>query len=238
MLRPRRILLFLLLGAVANVFVAWGAAQCVDGDSGDGDLNQVEFKTLPDEVSDVLYFQERPTAFPTYCLSVERSWCLVRLRYSRMVMSIPDYDSVEYSYVRWGWPFASMQQELAGQWYFAEPIPGWRGGWPLAPDRWPLLRTSINVNRPEHIYPLVPLPLGFTINTLFYAALLFLPFAAFTTLRRRRRISLNLCLSCGYSLAGAVPTNNTIICPECGKPSSCGKPSLSDNPSAAGRPAS
>jgi len=93
------------------------------------------------------------------------------------------------------------------------------------------------LSQPQEVaYPLSPVPWGFVVNTVFYALLLWLPVATFTTLRRRRRIRRNLCPSCGYSLAGAIPTNNTITCPECGKSSSCGKPSLSDKPSAAGRP--
>jgi hypothetical protein len=55
---------------------------------------------------------------------------------------------------------------------------------------------------------------GFAINTLFYAAILWLLFAAPFALRRRRRIKHGLCAKCGYDLRGIPP--QTINCPECG----------------------
>ncbi|MCA9283328.1 MAG: hypothetical protein H6812_01395 [Phycisphaeraceae bacterium] len=58
--------------------------------------------------------------------------------------------------------------------------------------------------------PLRPLPLGFTINTLFYAALVFFPLFGISALKRHRRIRRGHCTNCAYDLAG-LP-----ICPECG----------------------
>jgi hypothetical protein len=60
--------------------------------------------------------------------------------------------------------------------------------------------------------PLTPLWPGFTINTLFYAAILWLLFAAPFALRRMRRIKRGLCPVCAYPV-GASP-----VCTECGKP--------------------
>jgi hypothetical protein len=61
------------------------------------------------------------------------------------------------------------------------------------------------------LQPLLP---GFAINTLYYAAILWLlvglPVAAFA-LRRRRRIKRGLCPTCAY------PVGASDTCTECGK---------------------
>ena len=53
---------------------------------------------------------------------------------------------------------------------------------------------------------------GFAINTVFYAMILWLLFAAPFALRRRIRIRRGLCPVCGY------PVGESDICTECGKP--------------------
>jgi hypothetical protein len=58
--------------------------------------------------------------------------------------------------------------------------------------------------------PLLPIWPGFAINTLFYAAILWLLFAAPFALRRRSRIRRGLCPACAYKI-GESP-----ICTECG----------------------
>ena len=52
---------------------------------------------------------------------------------------------------------------------------------------------------------------GFAINTVFYAAILWLPFAPFQ-LRRYLRRKRGLCIKCGYDLRGDFAAG----CPECG----------------------
>ncbi len=55
---------------------------------------------------------------------------------------------------------------------------------------------------------------GFAINTLFYAVILWMLFAAPFALRRWRRVKRGLCPACGYDLRGS----SADVCPECGKP--------------------
>ena len=69
-------------------------------------------------------------------------------------------------------------------------------------------------NRP--IVPLRPIWPGFAINTLFYAAILWLlTFSVFTTRRIIRR-RLRHCIKCGYDLRGH--SGGGGVCPECGVP--------------------
>ena len=53
---------------------------------------------------------------------------------------------------------------------------------------------------------------GFAINTIFYAAMLWLLFAAPFQFRRYRRIKRGLCPACAY------PVGSSGVCTECGKP--------------------
>src|SRR5204863_9181926 len=55
---------------------------------------------------------------------------------------------------------------------------------------------------------------GFAINTIFYAAILWLLFVAPFKLRRWRRIKRNHCVKCNYDLRGTTHQR----CPECGTP--------------------
>ena len=60
---------------------------------------------------------------------------------------------------------------------------------------------------PRHV-----LVLRTAINTVFYAGLLWLLFAAPFALRRHRRIKRGLCPKCAYDLRGS----ESRVCPECG----------------------
>jgi hypothetical protein len=61
-----------------------------------------------------------------------------------------------------------------------------------------------------YIVPIAPIWPGFAINTLFYAAILWMLFTAPFALRRRRRIKRGLCPACAY------PVGASDVCTECG----------------------
>jgi hypothetical protein len=61
------------------------------------------------------------------------------------------------------------------------------------------------------------LPLGFVVNTIVLALVLWLPFSAPLAARRHWRIKRGLCPKCGYDLRGNARTDAT-NCPECGAP--------------------
>ena len=70
---------------------------------------------------------------------------------------------------------------------------------------------------PDDVTPLPVRPLwpGFAINTIFYAAILWLLFAAPGLIRRRLRHFRGRCVHCGYDLRGQPADSNK--CPECGR---------------------
>jgi hypothetical protein len=82
----------------------------------------------------------------------------------------------------------------------------WNGGLALS-------RASSNAKWPgPKRVPLRPIWPGFAINTVFYAAILWLLFAAPFAIRRRRRIKRGLCPACAY------PVGDSAVCTECGTP--------------------
>jgi hypothetical protein len=94
-------------------------------------------------------------------------------------------------------------------------------GWPchgLAGESWEISygSNSLGVRHSNFItvckrrFPVRPLWPGFAINTIFYAAILWMMFALPIAVRRRRRIKRGLCAACGYPI-GSRPT-----CSECG----------------------
>jgi hypothetical protein len=119
--------------------------------------------------------------------------------------------------VAWG----SCWKSDAGDWTFHSPystdvvLAENEYGWParaLTNDPEPKLlsprRYSLSVGEPR--LPLRPIWPGFAINTLLYAGMLWLLFAAPFALRRRRRIKRGLCPKCAY------PIGVSDVCTECG----------------------
>jgi len=79
------------------------------------------------------------------------------------------------------------------------------------PPRWMTPQNSPRFMMP--MIPLFPIASGFITNTLIYASVLWLAFAAPRVLRTSRRRRRGQCLACGYELAGLAPGS---VCPECG----------------------
>lgn len=65
----------------------------------------------------------------------------------------------------------------------------------------------------ERWLPIYILPLGFTLNTLFYAAAWFMCLLGISSTRRILRVRRGLCTRCAYDLNGLPPGSP---CPECG----------------------
>jgi hypothetical protein len=65
--------------------------------------------------------------------------------------------------------------------------------------------------------PIRPIWPGFAINTIFYAAILWVVFLVPRSVKRLRRRAKGCCIHCGYDLRGQPADSKT--CPECGRAS-------------------
>ena len=165
-----KLCIFLLLGAILNVAVAWAFTLF-------GNSVGAEFITLntPDPRS--------TTGF------------------------------VKVQWLRSGWPFLTVEgEETFSVPNFALGVVGTR------------MSSRGAISYEGATRPLFPFVFGFLpispfwlssgINTIFYAAILWPPFAALGAFRRRRRIKRGLCPKCAYDLRGRASENK--LCPECG----------------------
>ncbi len=180
----------LLLGAVVNVAVAWGCAvwSPVDITPGSSESELVKWPGPVPEGWPPLDWWQRESGFGVdidYLAAVD--------------MSIGAYAKAIYDR---GWPYRSLRAEWKGVLTSTVNVGEWRGGlnlpWRRPGDELPL--------------PLKPLWPGFAINTIFYAAILWLLIPGPCALRRLVRRRRGLCPACGYDLGHA--EHDT--CPECG----------------------
>ena len=131
--------------------------------------------------------------------------------YKRQFASRSATDPWDYQLVvriETGWPVRSLagaylsdrNDQAMGSWYMTAIINPW-----LADDE-----------QPFNFIPYGPIWPGFALNTLSYAAILWIPVAPFAlrqVLRRRR----GACLQCGYDLRGTSGGGGGDVCPECGQ---------------------
>jgi hypothetical protein len=242
-----RICVFVILGAIVNVAVAWACAWWV--------LPQyVEVQRLPPSTfwnrAERLAGAERsqlvgvwrgfgvknhvlfPMDWNKYSENVtEPNLALVL---DSMLRATPVNDAGmhgvlarEWGGVSWGTGNSTPAMRVSAGW----PSPCLRGWGPAA--AWfrpslgaPLIATTrqgeqaiVRVRTLDsrdivHLLPWSPIRPGFAINTVFYAGLLWLLFAAPFALRRRLRIKRGLCPTCAYDLRGSVRGSQQ--CPECG----------------------
>ncbi|NUQ53902.1 MAG: hypothetical protein HUU19_14545 [Phycisphaerales bacterium] len=134
---------------------------------------------------------------------------------------IPANPMSRISEYRFGWPARSY-------WYLgqieqcADVIRGTRceGLWfPLKrPTGSSDFKSSIGIQCGSSVFerwlPIYILPLGFTLNTLFYAAAWFTYLFGIRSIRRNLRTRRGLCTGCAYDLKGLPPGSP---CPECGR---------------------
>jgi hypothetical protein len=224
--------MFLLLGAIVNVAVAWGCVHASHPTS----------LTTVDEVREYLGIQRREA--PTACearplgqfgwvprnnthldeyhvIATERKhvgcvhrhlseeWSFAQGKFATYYPSYPSAVAIMSS-VRAGWPVKSMHGEVWSVFDGRTGAPGTRRDGII---EFPRTVNMVNGSRYFPVQcPLDPIWPGFAINTLFYAGLLWLLFAAPFALRRRRRMKRGLCPVCAY------PVGESEVCTECGKP--------------------
>jgi hypothetical protein len=192
-----RICVFLLLGAFVNVAVAWGCARMAPRISNAGRLlSLAEQNSLWDRYAADTWTRNdiedlRGAQWPGLAVSyLEVSSGGFDVDSQQRVWK-KSFPRVGVQIERAGFPFHVVESGEAVS--IAGMIQQARSGAEF-PTSWRLLAV------------------GFAINTLFYAALLWLLFAAPFALRRRRRIKRGLCPACAY------PVGDSDVCTECGKP--------------------
>jgi len=218
-----RVVVFLLLGAIVNVAVAWGFALWVDPTEAHYqfgvDRTQPWLWTLArfDALGTTLLFSNRGpdhgAKFPTTGASPRQS----APTWSGLVQPLSDFGGElitdEYRLVDGrGWPVRALTLYCTALRLEGSTAPAISKRWLIDLD--PSMSSPIDWGgwATFRRLPLRPLWPGFAINTIFYAAILWLVFAAPGVLRRRRRIKRGLCLACAY------PVGTSPVCTECGKP--------------------
>ena len=221
------ILLLLVAGAIVNVAVAWG---CVA-------KGALEFGLLRGNCS---YTENPEYAGLTITFTSNRNWQARRqmshyymigivratgVTYDEFKMSVPgwsmfargepllilasEYDSQNLSATfdehACGWPLMAVRGYRLATQQTSVPI-----GQALPPARDVLKYGLLEVNRDN--LPFFPIWPGFAINTVFYAAVVWMLCAVPFGLRRRRRIKRGLCPKCAYPRGAG--TND--VCTECG----------------------
>lgn len=220
------IFVFLLLGAIVNVAVAWGLAAWAPQTVFEGDK---VLESLP--------------PWPTY-LS-ENGWpspktgsahASVGSEFGTTVITFWNYRSdngLIYETRRFGLPFRSLQWARSGFLFrprderMAQEIwmaDGWRWGINISDPLgsldgrdmntvhgWPTPMGSLETYKRRSL-PLMPVWSGFILNTAFYAALLWMMVKVPGMERRAIRRSRGLCPKCAY------PIGESPVCTECGNP--------------------
>ncbi len=233
--------IFLLAGAVVNVPVAWGCAvwarfpysestTAVPTEAERGWLERIGWRATPDTIwciYEIKVDDLRGVGVVERAFSESRSE-----RRPFETYDVRLHTKLHFAVLtRAGWPLHSLAGERwdvdadeavynppwkaadAGP-YYLQPIRTGDGRIVRPMEQWQSRSAVVVVGRgttASRVLPLRPIRPGFAVNTLFYAALLWLPFALYTVRRliRQRR---GLCLACGYDLRHA----GHEACPECG----------------------
>jgi len=211
------IILFLLLGAIVNVAVAWGCAQLSGISLPESALAEPD---LTPELAEwwLARFPERdpyPRELSSEQLLMDFDpggaivWEAEAFGISAcsMIVLVPKQEA---SCTWAGWPMKTM----SGEWRWLQQQPGLHD---VGLIRFALI--DRHKDDPwsyvfHRFLPLRPIWPGFAINTVFYALILWLLFAGPFVLRRRWRIRRGLCPKCAYDLRKR-PSDSS-VCPECG----------------------
>ena len=219
----RRLLIiavFLLLGAVVNVAVAWGCAAWADlgtdyteGISEDGTASLLRWSS---NIGTLIYFERNRTA------TLNRAW-----RGRRRMDELSPYwlhlnepsaayqsgrtnEDIRFIDAR-GWPVLTMWSEYVWPpWLYGDGTIVVKGGLPLS-SRHSVSQLYFGPPFPRAL-PLRPIWPGFALNTLFYASLLWFLIPGPFVLRRFLRVRRGLCPKCAY------PMGDSSVCTECGNP--------------------
>ncbi len=201
------IAIFLLLGVVVNVAVAWG---CVVLAKTSTPLSLID--------EDAGWPRDVPDHWPPRCDIHEGSALALHVYGSRAIEDIAPVSegamqgasraTVYFIYVyRVGWPLYTLQWEHSGEGVLATTGSDNFASW-LVGNAPPVFFL-----RAWRRFPIRPTTwLAIATNTLFYATLLWLVLHGPFALRRFLRLRRGLCPKCAY------PMGESAVCTECGKP--------------------
>jgi len=129
--------------------------------------------------------------------------------------SVPSWSIARNPSISLDWPTYWRHVEIASGWPQLGLFCSFTKTFPEAPD-WDTnpdtmsLQGGIRVSK-YCALPLQPIRTGFAINTVFYAAILWMLFAALGFVRRRIRARRGQCSACAY------PIGTSDVCTECGR---------------------
>lgn len=197
--RLRTIAVFLVLGAIANVVVAWTLYLT----SGYG-----SFSRRP--ISNAAWLLENgiepatPSEHDRLSEEHEPSFGTDRYSYTMTLWlnGAPVIGDVIGEYLRIGWPIRCFD----GGYIYDESIQKLRYRGAIELPYW--FNNTIGVR--DHYVPVRPIVVGLAFNTVAYAAALWLLFIGPLKLRARSRERRGLCVKCGYS------RGSSSVCTECG----------------------
>ncbi len=221
--RVTKLAVFLLLGAIVNVAVAWGCAAWVDS-SQSGMSNKFAVMATPQDLlwfvssesargAERVYSQRmahsyvNPTETATSPLDLIPSWSTIS---HEIDLAGPEVFEIQIQDAR-GWPMLSMRCTFLRAGAIPGPITGREvvGGYELPPRSW--TRGLIPTTKLRAL-PYIPIPFGFVVNTLSYAAFIGISITGALAGRHVTRRARGHCIKCGYDLRGDFSAG----CSECG----------------------
>ncbi len=221
----RRIILFLLLGAIVNVAVAWGCAA-LNAEHLDHYYthSQLRMNRAAQENGGGYVDIVRRFGFERVLYDV-----MTRMKFSRLadLPRFPEYEGrvwwdeaklniVDGPQVAVGWPMfafrASREMRFPNRWpgsnqYSARRIiqPEWYGALDLSAI------SGSSASRSPVVLPYQPLPVGLATNTLLLGGITASVYYGFGFARRTLRVRAGRCPACGY------PRGTSPVCTECGE---------------------
>ena len=233
MKRFRVILLFLLLGAIVNVAVAWGIATWVMAKEGRRDARVdvpgfiqtgwicSRYDTIGVTQLIAMAVKSYPGTVDSDFDEIQPGWSNLSLHMdetveeSRREAANPENANVKKRitpYVLMQHAFGFPLRCLYWNWEMDSGNVNIRFSYSLSLKPRPSLPQTTHPNE-QRALPLGIIPFGFAINTISYASLLWFLISGLSVLRRYFRHKRGLCVKCAYDLRGA----DHLQCPECGR---------------------